>query len=153
MEGSRASGGRRALVVAAAVVSGLAALVVAAFVAFLIGLHCTSGDGGAPYVAPDSAQATVCNVTGEGVLLTVVLLVAGLALIPLALRFGRAWAAGKPAVLSFVALLVVIAALPAGTLLVFVPFSSDCSAAEEAAVAEWQAAGGGGDPPYACETY
>lgn len=153
MEGSRGVRGKGGLVVVVAILSGLAALVVAAFVAFFIGWHCTSGDGGAPFVAADSAQATVCEVTGDGVWLTVALLILALALIPIAVRLGRGWASGAAAAAPFVAVALLIAALPAGTLVVFAPFSAACSDDQLATVEEWERDGARGSPPFDCASY
>ena len=84
--------------------SGLSALFVAASIFVFVGLDCSSGDGGVPYVAEDSAQADVCDATGDGAFLTLGLLVAALTLLVLVHRLGAAWVRGARRPAAFFAL-------------------------------------------------
>ncbi len=145
--------GRRIALAVALAASVAIALLAAVFAFFYFGLHCTSGDGGAPYVASSSPQKTVCDATGDGAVLVVVFLVALVALPIAAWRSGRAWVGRRGSALPAVLLIVALPlAPPIFVALADLP-SDICSSEQEAAYAAWLNRGGHGEPPYECETY
>jgi len=133
--------------------SGLSALFVAASIFVFVGLDCSSGDGGVPYVAEDSAQADVCDATGDGAFLTLGLLVAALTLLVLVHRLGAAWVRGARRPAAFFALALVVAVLPAGTGIAMSSFSSECSPEKEAAWREYNRTGQGDGARFECAHY
>ncbi|HEY8001011.1 MAG TPA: hypothetical protein VID76_03670 [Solirubrobacterales bacterium] len=112
-------------------------------------IHCTDGDGGAPYVAGDSPQADVCGASGDGLLLLplALILVAGAALLA-----RRAFA--KPAgdggrTVAVVAALLLAPALPLLALLLINAPADVCSDEQLAA----NDAAAPGEAPYSCDHY
>ena len=145
---------RRRIVLAIGLVASLAIALVAATLAyFYYGLHCTSGDGGAPYVAGSSPQKGVCDATADGTVLVIAFLAAVVAVPIVAWRTGRGWAGGRGSALPAVLLLSALPLLPLVSVgLADLP-SDRCSAEQEAAYAAWLDRGGHGESPYECETY
>ena len=130
-----------------------AAVFLSAAAALYHGYHCTSGDGGAPYVARDSVQKDVCEAGGNGwgVLALMIAALAGAAF--LAQRvLERWWRRAGSGLLAIAATAAVIAAPALVFWLANLP-SDSCSDAERAEVDRWRAEGMHGDPPHDCETY
>ena len=124
---------RRNLAIAGIVILAAASVGLTLFGNLFYVIHCTDGDGGAPYVARDSAQKDVCDATGNGSLL----LLAMLALIGvfafLAWRGFKAWRSGSRGLAAFVLCLV---AIPSAPLIAFLAANSPsdyCSDAKKAA--------------------
>jgi len=153
MEADNEAKRRRVQVFAMVLCSAAVALLIALAVAVFAGLHCTSGDGGVPYVAADSSAASVCDSTGDGALLTLGLLLAALALLVVVYRLGKGWIKTGQGLRLMLTLAVVAALLPAGTALAFAGASSDCSPTKQTAWDEWKQAGEPGDPPFDCASY
>lgn len=129
-----------------------AGLVTALVAWFVYAIHCTSGDGGAPYVAPDSARADACEVTSDGGLLALVSFGAvGFAGF-FAWRAAGRWAVAGGAV-RLAGLVLLAAVSPLLLSWIASAPSSECSEDKEAANAAWEEAGQKGPRPYDCEAY
>ena len=139
--------------IAFACVAGVAGGLVALVGGFLQIWHCSSGDGGYPYVSPESPQADVCSATGDGVLLIVLGVAAAAGLAVAAVHLGRAWIAGSRSPLAFVALTVAAALAPIVLIWAANLPSDECTGEKAEAFEAWSEAGGGGDPPFDCVTY
>lgn len=133
----------------AAVSGGLIGLVGSFFFAF----HCTSGDGGAPYVARDSLQADVCGAAGEGLWLFAVQLLLVLVLGVLSIRAVSAWRRREGSGRRALLLALGIALVPLSVFLAANQPSDQCSDDKREAVEEWRDSGTRGDPPFDCDTY
>lgn len=119
----------------AAVLAGVAGVIVTLAFTFFRVLDCTDGDGGVPYVARDSPRADVCHATGDGLALppiSAVLMGLALWLAWRAFTRYRSGAGTRSAVLAC-ALLI---AVPIGPIAVGAAMSipsSHCSEEQEAA--------------------
>jgi len=133
--------------------AALAGVLVTLFGGYLFVLHCSSGDGGAPYVASDSTQADVCGATGDGSVVLLLCLVAVAAGCALAYRAGRAWIAGDGPGARFGAFVAIPAVIPILLLAIANIPSDDCEGAARAAYEAWVEGGRAGEQPYDCETY
>jgi hypothetical protein len=104
-------------------------------------------------VAGSSPQKTVCDATGNGVVLVIIFLVAIVGIPIAAWRSGKAWAGRRGSALAAVLLIGAIPLFPLIAVALADLPSDDCSAGQEAAYGEWLDKGGRGEPPYECETY
>ncbi len=133
--------------------AGLAGGATIVFGGFIFVLHCSSGDGGEPYVARDSAQADVCGATGDGLLVVVIAIVALIALLVAAYTAGRAWVAGEASPLRIGALVLIAAISPIALITLANSPSDECGAEDLAAYEAWLDEGSRGDPPADCASY
>lgn len=145
--------GRRIALATVLAASVAIAVLAAVFLFFFYGLHCTSGDGGAPYVAGSSPQKSVCDATGNGIVLVIVFVVAIIGIAIAAWGSGKAWVGRRAPALPAVLLIVAMPLLPLITVALADLPSDDCSGEQEAAYGAWLDKGGRGKPPYKCETY
>jgi hypothetical protein len=144
---------RQGTVIALAIVTGIAGGLIAIVAGFLTVWNCSSGDGGAPFVAPDSPQAGVCSATGDGVLLVVLALAAAVGAAVAAYFAGAAWIRGARPGPAFAGLLALAVLAPIGLIWVANLPSDDCTGESAAAYDAWIQNGMRGEPPSDCETY
>ncbi len=127
--------------------------IVALVVSFLYGWHCTSGDGGAPYVAVSSPQEGVCDATIDGLVFVILFLAVLVGGAVLTWRTGKPWTTRRGSLLPSVLVAIALPLTPLITVWAADLPSDDCSTEQEAANQEWEDEGARGDPPYQCETY
>jgi hypothetical protein len=133
----------------AGVIGGLVALVGG----FVMIWNCSSGDGGVPYVSPNSPQADVCSATGDGLVVVALGIVAAAGLAVAAVYAGRAWIARARRALPFVALVLGAALAPMALLWIANAPSNTCVGDDKEAYDAWVEEGGEGSPPVDCATY
>lgn len=140
-------------VVTLAALAGVAGGLIAIIGGFLTAWHCSSGDGGVPFVSPESPQADVCSWTGDGLGLVVLAIAAAAGIAVAAHRLGRAWIAGKRPAIVFAALAIGAVVAPIAILWIANSPSDECTGETAEAYEAWLDGGARGDPPADCATY
>jgi hypothetical protein len=151
MEGWRVK--RQWVVISLVIVAGVAGGLMALAGGFATVWNCSSGDGGSPFVSPQSPQADVCSATGDGLLLVVLALAAAAGIAVAAYRVGRAWLSGARPAIAFLALVLATVLAPFAVVWLGNQPSDECTGEDAAAYDEWVESGSRGDPPADCETY
>jgi len=140
-------------VVTLAALAGVAGGLIAIIGGFLTAWHCSSGDGGVPFVSPESQQADVCSWTGDGIGLIVLGIAAASGLAVAAYRLGRGWIAGARSPLAFAALTLAAALAPIALIWAANLPSDECTDETAQAYDAWAESGARGEPPADCATY
>jgi hypothetical protein len=141
------------VVITLASVAGALGGLLALIGGFVMIWNCGSGDGGVPYVSPNSPQADVCSATSDGLLVAAIGIVAAAGLAVAAVYAGRAWIAGARRVLLFVLLAIGAALAPMAILWVANAPSNTCVGEDKEAYDAWVDDGGHGSPPVDCAIY
>jgi hypothetical protein len=143
----------KATVIVAVVLGAVAGVLLTLILSFIFAVGCTTGDGGVPYISPDSPQADVCAAAGDGLALAALCLAAVAGATAAAYMRGRAWLEGRSSPIAFILLTLLIFVSPMFlTWLISLP-ADGCSDEELAAYEEWQETDGEGEPPYECQIY
>jgi hypothetical protein len=144
---------REWVVITLASVAGAIGGLIALSGGFAMISNCGSGDGGVPYVSPNSLQADVCAATGDGLLVAALAIAAAAGLAVAAVSTGRAWIGGRRRALPFIALVVGAVLAPIAVLWIANAPSDTCTGADKEAYDAWLEGGGEGEPPVDCATY
>jgi hypothetical protein len=141
------------LVIMLAAIGGVAGGLLALIGGFITAYNCSSGDGGVPYVSPESPQSGVCSATGDGLILVVLGIAAAAGIAVAAYYVGRAWLRGSKPVILFLALVAGTVVAPIAILWIANAPSNGCTGEKEEAYEAWVDDGGRGEPPYDCQIY
>lgn len=144
---------RQGVVITLAVLAGVAGALITLVAGFLTAWQCSSGEGGAPYVSPESPQADVCSATGDGIALIVLGIAAAGGLAVAAVFAGRAWIRGSQPGILFAVLVIGAALTPVPLTWLHNAPSDECTGETAEAYQAWLDAGGHGEPPADCATY
>ena len=120
---------------------------------FISATNCSSGDGGVPYVSPESPQSGVCSATGDGLFLIVLGIAAAAGIAVAAYHAGRSWLHGSRPAILFVALVAGAVVAPLAILWIANAPDNGCTGEKEEAYDAWVEEGARGEPPYDCQIY